>query len=415
MLTDLKIRRLARDAGLVTEGAVPGLYYKAADIGRGKWVFRFVSPWTGKRRDMGLGPYPEISLADARRSAIGQRELLARGMDPIEARDATERNSQAAAKEPTFAEAARALHGSLKDGFRNTKHSAQWLTTLETFVFPTLGSRPVSELRVSDFADALRPIWLSKPETASRVKQRCAATMDWCVANGLIPASPVSVVDKLLPKQPSKRERVQHQPAVPWKDVPSVYAGFHNAERLPPSAASLCFLILTAARSGEVRGATWQEIDFDTATWTVPAARMKAKAAHRVPLSPQAVQLLCQQAALGLNKTYVFPSRRELPLSDMALTKLLRDRKVASAEPDRVATAHGFRSSFRDWASENGYARDLAERALAHTIKNQAEAAYHRTDLLDQRRGMMADWAAFVASGSDDSAKGDIDAVQEAT
>ncbi len=392
----MKLKKLTTEAGLVAAGGVSGLYYKAASTGRGKWVFRYVSPTSKKRRDMGLGAYPETGLADARRIALGKRELLAKGIDPISDRDEVDQTKDLASREPTFAAAARQLHVSLAEGFNNVKHSAQWLNTLETYVFPQLGDRKVSELRVADFADVLRPFWLTKPETASRVKQRCAATMDWCVANGYITASPVNVVTKLLAKQPSKRERVQHQPAVPWVHVPSVYASLASSMRPAPSRAALRFLILTAARSGEVRGVTWDEIDFQSKTWTVPAARMKTRVAHRVPLSEAALQLIVNQANLKLHEVYVFPSRKGGPLSDMALTKLLRDKQVASGETNRVATAHGFRSSFRDWASENGYPRDLAERALAHIIKNQSEAAYHRTDLLEQRRDMMGHWATFV-------------------
>jgi len=217
--------------------------------------------------------------------------------------------------------------------------------------------------------------------------------MDWCVAHGVIPASPVGVVTKLLPKQPSKSERTQHQPAVSWKDVPEVIKQVCRGNNPSLSSRALEFLILTAARSGEVRGMEWSEIDLEAQVWTIPASRMKAKNAHRVPLSTRAVEILKAQSQLKHHKNLVFPSARGKKLSDMALTKLLRDKKIKSSDTARTATAHGFRSSFRDWASEHGYSRDLAEKALAHTIKNNTEAAYHRTDLLEQRRAMMETWA----------------------
>jgi integrase len=241
----------------------------------------------------------------------------------------------------------------------------------------------------------LRPIWLKKPETASRVKQRCHKVMKWCLAHGLVPGNPVDVVAHLLPQQEAARDRTTHQPAMPWRDIPAfvtkLRAGAYSITR-----ALLEFVILTAARSGEARAMMWDEVDLEARVWTVPANRMKAKASHRVPLPERAVEILAFQRDRHPDAELVFPSPRGLVLSDMALTKFLRDQKAHSSEAGRAATAHGFRSSFRDWASENAYPRDLAERALAHTIKNQTEAAYHRTDLLEQRRTMMEAWSKHV-------------------
>jgi len=398
LLTELKIKKIDVADGLVSDGGVPGLYFKASSPGKGKWVFRFVSPDTKKRRDMGIGTYPDVNIARAREAVRLQRDALAQGRDPLEVKRRAGREARATLEELTFEAAAREVHKEVIRGFKNHKHAAQWLTTLESYVFPQLGSRKVSTLRASDFAEALRGIWLSKPETASRVKQRCAYVMDWCVARDMIAASPVSAVSKLLAKQPGKSERVAHQPAVPWQKVPGVVAAICRVER--PSAARrlLEVLILTGCRSGEVRGMRWSEIDFDNKIWTIPGTRMKAKQPHRVPLCGRVVEILADARALQLHVELVFPSSRGGILSDMALTKLLRDQKVASSDSDRIATAHGFRSSFRDWASEHGYARDLAEKALAHTIKNRVEAAYHRTDLLEQRRSMMEAWARYVGS-----------------
>ncbi len=277
--------------------------------------------------------------------------------------------------------------------FRNTKHRSQWINTLEAYIFPKLGKRPVNELGPADFASCLKPIWLTKPETASRIKQRCDAVMEWCAANGHIMASPVRVVDRLLPKQPGKRERVSHQPAVPWRDLPIMFRDVLRAGEPTRTRLMLELLILTASRSGELRQMRWDEIDFADAVWIVPASRMKAKVVHRVPLTPRAIEILEMQLDTSdSGEGLVFPSRSNTPISDMTLTKFLRDKKIASDTLGRIATAHGFRSSFRDWASENGYPKDVAERALAHTVKNAVEAAYHRTDLLEQRRKMMTEW-----------------------
>jgi integrase len=398
LLTELKLRRLTPSDGLVSVGGVPGLYYKAATVGRGKWVLRFVSPMTSKRRDMGLGTYPEVTLSLARKAALMERERINQGDDPLEHKRQLERTAALSVKDPTFAEAARKVHEEVKSGFRNQKHAEQWLTSLETYVFPLLGERLVSSLRASDFADALRPIWLPKAETASRLKQRCAAVMDWSVAHGFLPASPVGVVSKLLAKQPGKATRVIHQPAAPWQSIPTIVSQLCHVERPSVSRRALEILILTGCRSGEVRGMEWSEIDFTEKIWTIPGIRMKAKQTHRVPLCDRAMEMLETWRHLKLHPKLVFPSSRGTQLSDMTLTKLLRDKRVYSSEPGRYATAHGFRSSFRDWASEHGYARDLAERALAHTIKNQTEKAYHRTDLLEQRRTMMQEWSFFAQS-----------------
>jgi integrase len=226
------------------------------------------------------------------------------------------------------------------------------------------------------------------------------AVMQWAWAHGHITANPVSVVDHILPKQNAKKE---HQPAMPWRDVPAFVKKHLTTEFKQGEAtrAALLFLILTAARSGEVRGAVWDEFDLKAGVWTIPGERMKAKEPHRVPLSAPALALVQKLKEQKLHETLVFPSPRAKVVSDMVLTSFLRRVQAQSDRPGRVATAHGFRSSFRDWASEHGYARDLAERALAHTVANKVEAAYHRTDLLDQRRPMMEAWATHVFTAPD--------------
>lgn len=403
-LSNLQANNIKPDDKPIADGTVTGLWLHPGKIkGHGKWILRFVSPQTNKRRDMGFFTYPEVSIADARKAALAARELIRNGGDPIDARkaDTTDRKRDAGAL--TFEKASRQCHDDNKSGWRNSKHAAQWITTLETYVFPHIGSRKVDSLKAKDFADALRPIWLDKAETASRVKQRCSAVMDWCAAQELITGNPVGVVAKLLPKQPKARERVLHQPSMPWRRAPDFIVDHLRTGQSNVSKMMLEFLILTAARSGEVRAMVWSEVDLDARVWTVPAERMKAKTEHRVPLSGRAVEMLTAQKTAAAHATLVFPSPSGNVPSDMILTKFLRDHNVESSEPGRTATAHGFRSSFRDWASENGYNRDLAERALAHTVRNQTEAAYHRTDLLDQRRGMMEAWSLFVCGlGIDD-------------
>lgn len=396
-LVKLTAKRIAPSDGPIADGTIPGLRLEPGPArGRGKWILRFVSPETGKRRDLGLGAYPEVSIADARHRGAAARQLIANGRDPIVEREAERAARKAVAEAMTFEQAALKVHEEQKPGWKNAKHTDQWINTLRTYVFPAIGRTKVADLTTQDFAEVIRPIWLSKPETASRVKQRCHKVMKWCWARGLVAGNPVEVVDHLLPLQNGKRERTAHQPAMPWRDIPAfvhqLCNGPYNATR-----ALLEFVILTAARSGEARAMTWNEIDLNAKAWTVPAERMKTNEKHCVPLSNRVIEILKTQRKRYSGSDVVFPSLRGLILSDMVLTKYLRDHNAKSSDPGRTATAHGFRSSFRDWASENGYPRDYAERALAHTIKNQTEAAYHRTDLLEQRRTMMEAWAVYVA------------------
>ena len=397
-ITDIMLKKLEAGSKRISDPTVSGLYYEPGKFkGAGKWTLRFVSPTIGKRRDMGLGTFPEVGIKDARVRALEARKQISNGRDPIDERDNVRAAAKAYAAEMTFESAARKVHEQLSPGWKNPKHAAQWLSTLEDYVFPKIGKKKVAELGPTDFADVLRPIWLTKAETATRVKQRCHGVIKWCWAQGLVKSNPVDVVEHLLAKQPRKRERVQHQPSMPWREVPTFVQGVLWTSQRNVTRALLEFVILTAARSGEARAMAWDEVDLEAKVWTVPATRMKAKVIHRVPLSERAVEILTEQRQKHPETDLVFPAPRGGILSDMVLTAFLRDQKAQSGEKGRVATAHGFRSSFRDWASERGYARDLAERALAHTIQNQAEAAYHRTDLLEQRRAMMEAWANHIA------------------
>lgn len=393
LLTDTKARHIKPEDKPLPHGGITGLtLHPSSAKGRGKWVLRYVSPVSQRRRNAGLGSYPEIGIAEAGRLAQSMREKLANGIDPLDAKNTDTKKETV----PTFEDAARKVHAELSPGWKNEKHGKQWITTLERYAFPAAGSTTISAITPAMIADILRPIWLSLPETASRVKQRIHAVMQWGWAHGYCVANPVDVVSHLLPQQASANLRVEHQPAMPWNIIPSYVASHvQSEERYSVSRALLLFVILTACRSGEARAMRWSEVDFNNKIWTVPENRMKAGVVHRVPLSDQAIRVL--ERVKGLHDDLVFPSpRKQTILSDTVLTMFLRKTEAPSDTPGRVAVAHGFRSSFRDWCSENGYPRDLAERALAHTVQNKVEAAYHRTDLLEQRRPMMQAWADFI-------------------
>ena len=392
-ITDTKARNIQPADPAIPHGNITGLaLHPSSTKGHGKWVLRYVSPVTGKRRNAGLGSYPEVTIAEAGKRASAMRLELGDGRDPLEEKTKIEERP----KIPTFEEAARTLHKDLLAGWKNPKHGQQWINTLIEYVFPKLGGMLLHEIQPGDVAEVLKPIWLTKAETASRVKQRIHVVLAWGWAHGHCQSNPVDVVGHLLAHQPGKATRTQHHPAMPWREVPEfVQNQLRPGNRPEVSRTLLEFVILTACRSGEARGMTWDEVDFKDKVWSIPAERMKARVSHRIPLSPRAMAILQMQK--DQHETFVFPSiRDQVELSDMAITSVLRRLKAHSDTPGRIATAHGFRSSFRDWCSENGYSRDLAERSLAHTIKDKVEAAYHRTDLLEQRRDLMNAWEAFV-------------------
>jgi len=396
-LTDKRARTLKPGDKPVFDGKVTGLMLVPSQASS-KWVLRFTSPITGKRRDAGLGTYPQTSIAQAREKALTMRRIIDEGGDPIDERRRERDALSIAVAALTFEKAAREVHQELLPGWKNKKHAAQWISTLETYVFSALGYKRLDAITPADCAEVLRPIWLEKAETASRTRQRMHAVMQWAWAHGHITANPVTVVNHILPKQTTKHA---HQPAMPWRDIPQ-FVSAHLAEIATGDStrAALLLLVLTATRSGEVRGAVWDEFDLDAAVWTIPGERMKAKEPHRIALSAAALMLIETLRQQSFHDTLVFPSPRGKVLSDMTLTALLRRVNANSDTRGRIATAHGFRSSFRDWASEQGYARDLAERALAHMVPNKVEAAYHRTDLLEQRRAMMQAWAEHVCGGA---------------
>lgn len=394
-LTNFKARTINPESQPLPHGGVVGLILvPSRTTGKGKWVLRYTSPITRKRRNAGLGSFPEVSVADAGRLGSEFWAKLKNGVDPLDVKQEAARQKKSI---PTFYQAANTRHGELIDGWANKKHVKDWINSLTQYAFPTIGSIPINKITPNDIAVTLRPIWLKIPETAGRVKQRIHSVFSWAWAQGYCQSNPVDVVTHLLPKQPELSVRRKHMRSLPWVDVPHfVISHLHNSETRDVSRLMLELLILTAARSGEIRGMRWAEVDWTDKIWVIPPERMKAHKQHRIPLTPQALNILEQ--VQDLHDELVFPSPvKQTVLSDMAMTQLIRGIYETSYPNLEVPTAHGFRSSFRDWCSENGYERDLAERALAHTIKNQVEAAYHRTDLLEQRRPMMQAWADFVS------------------
>jgi len=387
-----------KDSGL--RSAAPGTYYDGGGLmlkitarpdggkARGRWLLR--TTIDKRRSDLGLGSYPEITLAAARAKAHTLRQRIELGENPL-----AERKAERAL--PSFEKAARLLFDERKGTWKNEKHAAQWIATLETHVFPLLGAKKVSEVGPGEVRDALAPIWTKTPETARRVRQRISMTLDFALSKGWrTDPNPVAAVAKGLPRQ---TEEKTHFAALPYAELP---AFLHKIRACGAGAAvklALEFLILTAARSGEVRGALWSEIsDLDGATpvWTLPPERMKAGRLHRVPLSPQAVAVLRQAQALKRpDCDLIFPSTRAA-LSDTVFTMTFR-----RMENDQHITTHGFRSSFRDWAAETtATPPDVVEAALAHAIRDKTVAAYLRTDHFDKRTALMREWAQFVLAGN---------------
>lgn len=378
------------DPGLYFVGGVAGLALQVQSASSRSWLLRVSI--AGKRREMGLGGYPDVPLTDARRRAREEREKIDRGEDPIATRRAAASRLKADnAKALTFQQAALAYIKAHESGWRNAKHAEQWRNTLAS-TYPVLGSLQVGDVGLPQVMAVLEPIWKIKTETASRLRGRIESVLDWATARGyregLNPARWKGHLDHLLPA-PGKIAKTGHHPAVAIDRVNE----FVKALRRQPGsgARALEFAILTATRSGEVRGATWDEFDLATAMWQVPGERMKTGKPHRVPLSAPALALLEALPRMA-GTSLVFPAPRGGRLSDMTLVAVMRRMDVA-------AVPHGFRSTFRDWAAEcTNFPREVAEMALAHTIGDKVEAAYRRGDLLEKRRQMMSEWAEFCCS-----------------
>ena len=360
-----------------------GLYLVVDENQSKRWILRTLVH--GKRRDMGLGSLQLVSLAEARKRAATYRLAARDGRDPIAERRQANRNVL------TFKEAAEAVHASHSKGWKNPKHRDQWINTLTEYAFPEIGSKRVNAIDTSDVLRVLTPIWLEKPETARRVRQRIRTVLDWAKAAGHRAGdNPVDAVGKGLPKQ---TDRPEHHAALPYAAVPAFVEALRASTAGESAKLAFEFLILTATRTGEVIGARWSEIDTKAKTWTIPKERMKAKREHRVPLSDRCLEILEAAAELG-GSPYVFPGREiDIALSNMVFLMHLRRMERADITP------HGFRSAFRDWTAEKtSFPREVCEAALAHTNADKVEAAYLRSDLFEQRRALMGQWATFACA-----------------
>jgi integrase len=373
--------------GLFADGG--GLYLQISPAGTKSWVFRF--SLAGRRRDMGLGPLADVTLAQARELAATARKLVREGQDPIEAR--RQRATDEAGRAITLREAAATMIRMRQDGWRNAKHAAQWTASLERYVFPLIGDRPVAAVTTDDLVRVLEPIWSQVPETASRIRGRIEATLDYARVRswrtGENPARWRGHLDQVFPAKGAVA-KVEHHASLPYPDLPAFWVRLQIQDGLGARALELA--ILTAGRSGEVLGARWEEFDLDAAVWTVPAARMKTNNPHRVPLCAPAMQLLRKLHAIRRGDL-VFPGQRgDRALSNMSVAMVLRRMSVP-------VTVHGFRSTFRVWAEETTQTPSaVSEAALSHTIKDKVMAAYQRSDLLEKRRPLMEAWGAFVTS-----------------
>ncbi|QIE54970.1 tyrosine-type recombinase/integrase [Pikeienuella piscinae] len=360
-----------------------GLYLRVDANGSRFWVQRITI--RGKRCELGLGSPALVTLAEARAAALENRKLARSGGDPLQAR----REAQAVL---TFAEAARKVHELHRPTWRNPKHAAQFISTLETYAFPRLGKLKVQDVTTADVLAVLSPIWTVKAETARRVRQRIGTVMKWAIAQGWRQDNPAENISQALPKATARPE---HRRALPYGEVAGCVETVQTSNAGLSTKLAFEFLVLTASRSGEVREARWDEIDMAARVWEIPAERMKMKRPHRVPLSSRAVAILKEAKALGDGSGLVFPgTKKGRPLSDMTLSKLVKELGFN-------ADVHGFRTSFRTWAQERtNFPREVAEAALAHLSGDAVERAYARSDVFEKRRKMMDAWAAYLSEAS---------------
>ena len=370
-----------------------GLYLQVSTGGSKSWVLRF--SLNKKAREMGLGSIVDRTLSEAREQARKYRQQLAEGIDPIEARKMQRQaNLQATAAAKTFQDCAAEYHKLHASSWKNAKHADQWINTLTTYAFPVFGDKDVSAISKADILQALEPIWKTKTETASRVKQRIRAVLDWAAARDYRVGHDPHLwdqVDRSLPKAKSIK-KVTHFASCPYLAVQATLKAIRKSSATDTVKDAVEFTVLTAVRSGECRGATWDEIDFDGRRWIIPPARMKAKREHRVPLSSRAIEILKQRRKIAGDSPLVFASDRQKALSDMVFTMLLRREGFDY-------TMHGFRSTFRDWSAEQtSFPREVCEAALAHTNKDATEAAYFRSDLFEKRRELMDAWASYCVT-----------------
>lgn len=368
-----------REPGMYADGE--GLYLRVGPTGGKSWILR--TTVYGRRRELGIGSASLVSLAEARERARQLRKVARDGGDPE-----TIRNRETL----TFAEAAKRVHKQLLPTWKNKKHADTWLASIEAYALPSLGMRPITTIGTADVLKILTPIWTEKHETATRLKQRLGAIFDWAKGAGHFPhENPINGLKKALPFVKSSDN---HMAALPWEAVPAFMHDLSSREGV--SARTLEFIILTATRSGEARGARWDEIDLSAKVWTVPAERMKRGVPHRVPLSDEAIAVL--KKVEGLDKELVFPSAYKAPDGSAKAQSDMVFKALYKRMGREGFTTHGFRSSFRDWCSESAHAdREIAEAALAHATGNSVERAYARSDLFERRRSLMALWGQFAA------------------
>ncbi len=378
-LTPAFVRNVSR-AGRYCDGQ--GLYLDVRPSGSRGWIQRLTI--RGRRTELGLGGFPLVSLKEAREKAFANRKLAREGGDPLSEKRRVEST-------PTFADATRQVWKQLRPGWRSPQHAQLWLSSLERYAVLRIGKMPISEVTSADVIGILAPIWHDMPPTARKLRQRIRAVMEWAVAMGLRPDNPC---DRIGPVLGSQGGVVRHMRALPHGQVSAAIETVRRSNARPVVKLAFEFLVLTATRSGEVRGALWTEIDRGEGAWIIPARRTKAAREHRVPLCRRALEILEEARALDRGSPLVFPGLRRNPIATTALSELLRELKIA-------AVPHGFRSSFRDWAAEDtDHPREVVEAALAHVVRNKVEAAYRRTDLFDRRRRLMDDWAAYLAGES---------------
>ena len=378
-LTPAFVRNVNR-SGRYCDGQ--GLYLDVRPTGSRGWIQRLTI--RGRRTELGLGGFPLVSLKEAREKAFANRKLARDGGDPR----AEKRRAESM---PTFAEASRTVWKQLRPGWRSPLHARLWLGSLERHVFPHIGKMPIAEVTSADVIGILAPIWHEKAPTARKLRQRIRAVLEWAVAMDLRPDNPC---DRIGPVLGAQGNAVRHMRALPHREVASALRTVRASKARPVTKLAFEFLVLTASRSGEVRGAVWTEIDRDEGVWTIPAGRTKGNREHRVPLSRSALEILKEAKVLGRGNRLVFPRVGGKPIGNTAMSELLRGLRIA-------AVPHGFRSSFRDWAAEEtDHPREVAEAALAHKVRNPIEAAYRRTDLFERRRRLMDDWASYLAGES---------------
>ncbi|MGG7644241.1 tyrosine-type recombinase/integrase [Rhodovulum sp. YNF3179] len=410
-LTPLEVKRLEHPGGknnkVFSVGGVKGLVLQITPSGARSWILR--TNIAGKRRHIGLGGYPTVSLAQARERAREALDMIWRGVDPIAERNAALTQLKTAQQRGlTFKDAMERFLAAKLTEFRNEKHRKQWSSSLDRYAVPVIGHQLVEDIGVADVLRVLEPIWQTKTETASRLRGRIEAVLAWATVSGHRegdnPARWKGNLDAILPK-PGKVAKVKHYPAVALADAADWFRDLQA--RTGTATRALEFMALTAARSGEVRGATWDEFDLDAGLWTIPADRMKAGKEHRVPLTAEGVEIINNMPRIS---EYVFAAPRGGQLSDMAISACMRRINEARAggyldpRDGRPAVPHGLRSTFRDWTAERTeYPRDMAEIALAHTVGSEVERTYRRTDMLEKRRQMMAAWQRFLRGEEGDT------------